>query len=275
MIAVSWGSATHAGRVRPTNEDRRHADPPVFVVADGMGGHAAGEVASQLAVDEFRRLTAPLSTGDVRAALARANTAILDAAKRSEAYRGMGTTLVALVLVSDSAAGGRAADPAAGGRAADPAAEGRAADPAAEGHTSGAARDRLLGVNLGDSRLYRCRAGKLAQLSVDHSQAQELVEAGVITADERGTHPLSNVLTRALGHGANPRADYWLLDPVPGDRFLLSTDGLSVELSDQRIRAALTGSGGPDAVAAELVRLAVEAGGRDNVTAVVVDVIEP
>jgi PPM family protein phosphatase len=239
MITVRWGSATHAGRVRPTNEDRRHADPPAFVVADGMGGHAAGEVASQLAVDEFRRLAAPLRTGDVRAALARANTAILDAANRSEAYRGMGTTLVALVLVSDSG------------------------------------RDRLLGVNLGDSRLYRCRAGKLEQVSVDHSQAQELVEAGVITADERGTHPLSNVLTRALGHGPNPRADYWLLDPVLGDRFLLCTDGLSVELSDQRIRAALTGSGGPDAVAAELVRLAVDTGGRDNVTSVVVDVVEP
>lgn len=246
MIAVKWGSATHAGRVRPTNEDRRHAEPPVFVVADGMGGHAAGEVASQLAVDEFRRLTASLRASDVRAAVARANTAILEAAGRSQAYRGMGTTLVALVLITDSAAG-----------------------------DTGSARDRLLGVNLGDSRLYRCRAGALEQLSVDHSQAQELVEAGVITADERGTHPLSNVLTRALGHGPNPRADYWLLDPEPGDRFLLCSDGLSVELSDRRIRTVLTGSGSPAAVAAELVRLAVDAGGRDNVTAVVVDVIEP
>jgi protein phosphatase len=248
MIAVRWGSATHAGRVRPTNEDRRCAEPPVFVVADGMGGHAAGEVASQLAVDEFRRLTAPLGTDDVRVALTRANTAILESAQRSEAYRGMGTTLVALVMVNDSAAEGRAAD---------------------------SARDRLLGVNLGDSRLYRCRAGRLEQLSVDHSQAQELVEAGVITADERGTHPMSNVLTRALGHGPNPQADYWLLDPVPGDRFLLCSDGLSAELSDQRIRSAMAGSDGPDAVAAELVRLAVDAGGRDNVTTVVVDVVEP
>ncbi|MGE5831051.1 MAG: PP2C family protein-serine/threonine phosphatase [Micromonosporaceae bacterium] len=236
MIAVRWGSATHAGRVRPTNEDRSHAKPPVFVLADGMGGHAAGEVASQLAVDEFRRLTEPLKSADVRAAVDRANAAILDAAKHSESYRGMGTTLVALILVTESG------------------------------------KDRLLGVNLGDSRLYRCRAGALEQLSVDHSQAQELVQAGVITADERGTHPLSNVLTRALGHGSNPQADYWLLDPAPGDRFLLCSDGLTAELPDHRIRTVLSGSEGPDAAAAELVRLAVQAGGRDNVTTVVVDV---
>lgn len=240
MIAVKWGSATHPGLVRHTNEDRFHAGPGVFVVADGMGGHAAGEIASQLAVDEFARLAEAASnpqSGAVRQAIARANEAILSAAGESEARRGMGTTLVGLAVVADSDA------------------------------------ERLLAFNLGDSRLYRAQDGVLEQLSIDHSQAQELVEAGVITALERQAHPLNHVLTRALGHGAYPRADYWLLDPCPGDRFLLCSDGLPAELADPQIRLALIAPGDPGRVAADLVQLAVEAGGRDNVTAVVVDVL--
>jgi protein phosphatase len=243
MIALRWGSATHPGVVRHANEDRFHAGPGMFVVADGMGGHAAGEVASQLAVDEFARLVtaagnggATLHPGAIRHALARANDAIVTAANESEACRGMGTTLVGLALVEDDG------------------------------------RDRLLAFNLGDSRLYRVQSASFEQLSVDHSQAQELVEAGVITAAERKAHPLSNVLTRALGHGPYPRADYWLLDPHPGDRFLLCSDGLYAELTDDRIRLALIAPADPERVAADLVQLAVEAGGRDNITTVVVDV---
>ena len=244
MIAVRWGSATHPGMVRHANEDRFHAGSGIFVVADGMGGHAAGEVASQLAVDEFARLAsattnggAALHPGAIRHALARANDAIVAAANESEARRGMGTTLVGLAVVED------------------------------------VGRGRLLAFNLGDSRLYRVQAGSFEQLSVDHSQAQELVEAGVITAAERQAHPLSNVLTRALGHGPYPRADYWLIDPHPGDRFLLCSDGLSVELTDGQIHLALIAPADPDRVAADLVQLAVEAGGRDNITVVVVDVL--
>jgi len=244
MLAVRWGSATHPGMVRRANEDRFYAGPGMFVVADGMGGHAAGEVASQLAVDEFTHLAittakggTTLHPGAIRHALARANDAIVSSANESEEQRGMGTTLVGLAVVED------------------------------------AGRGRLLAFNLGDSRLYRVQAGSFEQLSVDHSQAQELVEAGVITVAERQQHPLSNVLTRALGHGPYPRADYWLLDPHPGDRFLLCSDGLSAELTDGQIHLALIAPADPDRVAADLVQLAIEAGGRDNVTVVVVDVL--
>jgi protein phosphatase len=246
MTAVSWGAASETGPVRSLNEDSLLARPPVFVVADGMGGHAAGEVASRLAVEEFARLAEPtprpsaaavrpVPRDDVLNALARANAAIVDAG-RDQSRRGMGTTVVGLALVDDDG------------------------------------RERWLGFNVGDSRLYRYHGGRLVQVSVDHTEVQELVAAGLVPAESSRNHPRHHVLTRALGMDPAPAVDCWMFAPEPGQRLLLCSDGLAGELTDDRI-ADLLGSGGePPVVAQRLVSAAVEAGGRDNVTVVVVDV---
>jgi protein phosphatase len=211
----------------------------VFVVADGMGGHAAGEVASGLVAAEFERLAgeAPVTTDAVLETITRANAAILAEAVRSGDYRGMGTTVVGLALVTDGGA------------------------------------ERWLAFNVGDSRLYRAYDGVLERVSVDHSEVQELLDAGKITVAQSRIHPRRNIITRALGSDPAPPADSWLLEPVRGERFLLCSDGLSNELDDEEIFAVLSAPGCAEALAARLVDEAVAAGGRDNVTAIVVDVV--
>jgi serine/threonine protein phosphatase PrpC len=188
MITVSWGAVTDAGRVRELNEDSMLAQPPLFVVADGMGGHAAGEVASGLVVREFTQLarSAPVDQEAVLATLARSNQAILDAARDTGDWRGMGTTAIVLANVVD-----------------------------VDG------RDAWLAGNIGDSRLYRFFEGELDQVSVDHTEVQELVDAGGITAEAARQHPRRNIILRALGSDPMPATDCWLLPPVPGERFLL------------------------------------------------------
>ena len=240
MTKLCWGAATDAGRVRRRNEDSILADQPVFLVADGMGGHAAGEVASHLAMATFLPLTGrrDVQTSEIGQLIAAANEAILQAAAREPRSRGMGSTVVGLVLVADRD------------------------------------HDYWVVFNIGDSRLYRFAQRSLEQITVDHSYVQELVEAGRIKPQEARGHPERNVVTRALGSVRMPEADYWLFTPELGERYLLCSDGLSTEVEDRVIADLLHEFADPVVAAEALVREAVRAGGRDNVSAVVVDVVD-
>jgi protein phosphatase len=240
MLTLRWGTATDVGRVRTLNEDSLLAVPGLFVVADGMGGHAAGEVASQLAVAEFSRLAEQpaVRAEDVAEVVRRANDHILIAGAERGDRRGMGTTLTGVGVV-------------------------------------GSDRGEELAVfNVGDSRVYRLTEGQLHQLTVDHSAVQELVDAGRLTAQAARSHPRRNVVTRSLGTDPAPAPDVWLVQPVAGDRFLVCSDGLTGELEDADIAELLASSPDPQAVADQLVHQAVDAGGHDNVTVVVLDVAE-
>jgi serine/threonine protein phosphatase PrpC len=235
---LEYGSASDVGVVRELNEDSLLAAPKVFVVADGMGGHAAGEVASALAINRLRSLTglAAVHSDDVVDALASANLDILAAVAQDRARTGMGTTVAGVGVV------------VVGGT------------------------EHWMVFNIGDSRVYRFAEGQLVQVSQDHSEVAELQAAGRITALEAAVHPLRNVVTRSLGTDPGPVADLWVFPPVAGERFLVCSDGLTLEVGDEQISDALASEQDPQAAAELLVRLAVDAGGRDNVTAVVVDV---
>jgi PPM family protein phosphatase len=233
VIRFSHGAATSVGRVRQVNEDSFLALPPLFVVADGMGGHGAGNVASRIAIEEMTACAAlrPLFAEAVLTALEHANRHIIE---RDEANR-MGTTATGLAGLET-----------AGG-------------------------DHLMVFNIGDSRVYRLSGGRLEQVTVDHSEVQELVLAGVITPEQARTHPRRNIVTRALGSDPVLHADHWLLPAIGGDRYLVCSDGLFNEVPDDVIRALL-GAGAPQQAADALVAAANEAGGHDNVTAVIVDI---
>jgi protein phosphatase len=221
-LVVRVGAATDVGRVRGHNEDNLLADRTVFAVADGMGGHAAGEVASGIAVDTLRGLAeAPVRRReDLVEALSLANRRILESVARHPEQSGMGTTATGLAVVN------------AGGS------------------------DHWAVFNVGDSRVYRYVDGLLRLVTVDHSEVRELIDAGLITEAEAARHPLRNVVTRSLGSDPAPTPDVWVFPPHPGERFVICSDGLSGELALERI--------------AELVAAAVEAGGRDNVSVIVV-----
>jgi serine/threonine protein phosphatase PrpC len=237
MVRLRWGTATDVGGIRTRNEDHALADEPIFVVADGMGGRPGGELASRIAVDAFTCLQGrPGPTQeDVLAAVTRADRAVVQAADGGNT--GMGTTLVGLALVTDDGS------------------------------------DYWFGFNIGDSRLYRWAGDVLEQLSTDHSEVQELITAGLVTAEHRHDHPARHVVTRVLGvPAAPPTTDCWLLCPVPRERFLLCSDGLTDELDDNAIATVLRAEPDPYAAARRLVDEALAAGGRDNVTVVVVQV---
>jgi PPM family protein phosphatase len=247
MLTLRWGSATDVGRVRTLNEDSLLAVPGLFVVADGMGGHAAGEVASQLAVTEFARLAeqapiraeqAPIRAEDLIETVRQANEHILAAGAERGDRQGMGTTLTGIGVV-------------------------------------GSERGEQLAVfNVGDSRVYRFADGRLGQLTVDHSAVQELVDAGRLSAQAARSHPRRNVVTRSLGTDPGPAPDVWLVPPVAGERFVVCSDGLTGELEDADIAGLLAEHADPQAAADQLVRQAISAGGHDNVTVVVLDVVE-
>ena len=239
--ALAWGAATDAGRVRTENEDAFVAERLVFGVADGMGGHAAGEVASAIAAGTLRdRLGAGAQSVDVAvAAVVEANAAIFQGAHSNAEQRGMGTTLTAMVVLAE-----------------------------------GEAPRRMALVNVGDSRTYVMRAGRLRRVTVDHSYVQELVSTGHITEAEARSHPRRNIVTRALGIEPHVRVDTWVLPFVQGDRFVLCSDGLVDEVDDEEIAQLLEANGSPQDAADALVAAANERGGRDNVTVVVVDVLE-
>lgn len=238
MTVLRSGSATHVGRVRSVNEDRSLEGDMLFAVADGMGGHAGGEVAASIAVDSLESAFAqePSPDGLVEA-VHEANEAVLERGLSDPSLRGMGTTLVAAALVSTE-----------------------------DG-------DRLAVANVGDSRAYRLHGGVLEQLSVDHSVAEALVAQGELSEDEAAVHPKRHILTRALGIDPDIDVDMWELAPVQGDRYLLCSDGLSNELSSHQIKEVLGGSRDPKKAAESLVRTANASGGNDNITAVVLDVV--
>jgi serine/threonine protein phosphatase PrpC len=245
--ALAWGASTDTGQVRSENEDAYVAEPLVFGVADGMGGHQAGEVASALAVNIVRdRLGAGARNLDVVvAAVVEANASIFQTAQANSAQRGMGTTLTAIAVLRD--------------------------DEAEDAY--GRDADRLVLVNVGDSRTYVYRNGTLRRASIDHSYVQELVATGHITEAEARTHPRRNIVTRALGIEPTVRIDTWTLPLVLGDRYVLCSDGLVDEVPDHEIADILGGVDDPQVAADELVAMANRHGGRDNVTVIVVDVL--
>ncbi|WP_309068798.1 protein phosphatase 2C domain-containing protein [Microbacterium sp.] len=236
IVALS-GAATDAGLRRSLNEDSFLSVPPVFLVADGMGGHDRGEVASATAIAEFAPFAGrdSLTIDDVREALHRARIRVDGLSGGSQA--GAGTTLTGVVV----------------------------ADVAGEGY--------WLALNLGDSRTYRLAAGHLEQISVDHSVVQELLDRGELSPEDASRDRRRNVITRALGAGSDGDADYWMIPASAGDRILVCSDGLPSELSADRIRDILSVEGHPQAAATRLVHEAVLHGGRDNITAIVVDAV--
>lgn len=234
-MRTSWGSATDRGLVRRINEDALLAYPPVFLVADGMGGHAAGDVASRLAVEEFAQLAGrPVAEPDEVHACFRRTARRLRGVV--EAGRTAGTTVAGVGVAAYDGA------------------------------------EYWLVFNIGDSRVYRFSDGRLEQISVDHSVVQELIERGEIDPRQADAHPERHVVTRAIATNAEPTPDYWLIPAGPGDRLLVCTDGLTIELPDARIGEVLASVADAQLAAEQLVAEAVAAGGRDNVSAVVVDV---
>jgi protein phosphatase len=231
---------THPGKVRNNNEDSllvgEGQDETLFVVADGIGGFEAGEVASSITVDVLKDI-AP--SGSLEDAIREANRRILTAAQGDERLSGMGTTVVALRF---------------GGTESEPAAE---------------------ISHVGDSRAYLLRDGELKPITEDHSLVAELVRSGDLTRDEASEHPQKNLITRALGAEMEVEVDTTVLPIRSGDRFILCSDGLSDMIPETRMLDLLTFSPeGPEKAAQTLVSAALEAGGTDNVTVVVVDVKE-
>ena len=243
-MTVKAFAVSDVGRRRETNEDSFLMDQSqgLFAVADGMGGHAAGEVASRLAIDTLREATtrdtpgrSMVSTDDagawLREAVVEANRRIWDSIRLHEEQRGMGTTVVALL---------------------------RNGDDAVIGH-------------VGDSRLYLLRGGTLHRMTSDHSWVNEQVKLGLLSDDEAQRHPMRNIVTRALGSRPEVVVDLVTAGVLPGDVFVLCSDGLNTMLSDDEIRTILdTHREDPEAASTSLVQAANQRGGEDNVTVVVI-----
>jgi len=229
-MRIRAGVATDIGRVRDHNEDGYLAEAPVFAVADGMGGHRGGEVASRVALERLdevhRRGGTPLPE-----AVREANRAVLDRAEGDEELLGMGTTITALLARGDG----------------------------------------IELAHVGDSRAYLFRDGELRQLTEDHTLVHRMVLEGKLTEDEARIHPHRSILTRALGVEANVEVDGASLDIRPGDRVLLCSDGLTSMIGDKAIREILSSAGEPQEASLALVDAANEAGGNDNITALVLD----
>lgn len=243
MTTFRWAGTSHQGQVRSNNQDSWHAADGVFIVADGMGGHRGGEVASAIAIDAVRgAVTGDAdTTSGLLAGIHAANDAILAEGDRRPELRGMGTTVCAVAAV----------DPPDG-------------------------RDGLwLAVaNVGDSRVYLWAGGELRQITQDHSLVEDMVRQGRLSSDEALAHPQRNILTRALGVADDVEIDYWEMPGRAGDRYVLCSDGLFNEVDEHGIAAVLRRLAEPSDIAQELVRLANVGGGRDNITVVVADVVD-
>lgn len=239
---VRWGAHTDTGRRRSRNEDAYLAKPPVFAVADGMGGHSRGDLAAAMAVEALAGLSSLLgeAPGVPRALVLdtiRAVDRAIHDASSDPADGGMGTTLCGLVTSLDEPA------------------------------------PTALVFNVGDSRVYRSHAGHLVQISKDHSVVQELVDAGEIDAAGASTHPERNVVTRSLGSGDPLDIDWWTLPIETQDRWLLCSDGLVKEISEADISHLLSAAPTAQVAAEDLVAAALAGGGRDNITVVVVEIL--
>ncbi|TLM85239.1 PP2C family serine/threonine-protein phosphatase [Pseudarthrobacter sp. NamE5] len=235
-LRLTYGYGTDRGLRRELNEDSYIASDPVFAVADGMGGHEAGEVASGICVRALAAIP-QLATGErsVTAAVLQQYLVRADSSIREATGARAGTTLTGAVVVEQMG------------------------------------MPYWLVMNIGDSRTYRLSKGRFERISVDHSEVQELVDAGEITAEEATVHPRRHVVTRALGTGDETEADFWLLPVEEGDRVLVCSDGLTGELSDADVLRILSTVGDPQDAADTLIQAALRNGGSDNVTVIVVD----
>lgn len=232
---LMWGARSDVGCVRPHNEDSYLVQSPLFCVCDGMGGHAAGEVASSIAVETIAK-TAPQSADAARlaAAVEAANAAVIEAALNGLGKPGMGCTATCAYIENDT----------------------------------------LAIAHVGDSRAYLLHEGTLIRVTRDHSYVEELVDAGEITADEARVHPNRSVITRALGSDPAMYADHFTLHIEEGDRLILCSDGLSSMIPDSDIENIATQSSTAQICVDNLVDAALVAGGHDNVTVLVVDLVD-
>lgn len=226
---------THIGRVREENEDSILLLPDlgIFAVADGMGGHRGGKVASQMIVGELRNLTqsrAPLAPGELADLITVINERVHTASLRDFALEGMGSTC-SLLLVRD-----------------------------AKAHVA----------HVGDSRVYLARAGVMTQITSDHRAVQELIDGGALTAAEAESHPLRNMLTRSVGVDDEVDVDRFDFDIRPSDVLLLCSDGLTSMLGEREIESILTGVSDLEQAAERLIGRANESGGQDNISVVLV-----
>ena len=257
LPSLTWAVSSDPGLKRTSNEDSYSTRPDVglFVVADGMGGHVAGEVASRVAVEAIEAFiqetagadknrtwpfpfdpTVSLEANRLRAAFRLANRKIAAAIADSQDLRGMATTASAVLLGAQSASV----------------------------------------AHVGDSRVYVLREGKLEQITNDHSWVEEQVRAGTLTPTAARQHPWRNVVTRALSGGDDPEVDVTEVSPRPGERYLLCSDGLFTVVPDSRIAELLADAQlSLDAIARELVAAANEAGGPDNITALILQIDAP
>lgn len=238
-MKLRTGAKTDVGLLRQRNEDSFVAEYPLFAVADGLGGHVGGEVASQVALERLAEATSADSPEEaiselLREAIHLANRAVGERASKEPRLTGMGTTLTAVVV----------------------------------------GRDRLHLGHVGDSRAYLLRDGELRALTEDHTLVQRMVREGRLTPEQAGVHPQRSVLTRALGIEDNLEVDQTTVEVTPGDRLLLCSDGLTAMVNDEDIQKILVGQEDPQAASSALVEAANAAGGQDNITTIVLDVVD-
>lgn len=235
-LVLEYAAGSHVGLLRTVNEDAYLTGPPVFVVADGMGGYDRGDVASAIVVEAFEPLvgTSAVTSSDLNAAIARSRERI---ASLSGDSGSPGSTVIVAAFVIESGHG------------------------------------YWLVAHEGDSRAYSWRAGVLQQVTRDHSLVQEMIDAGQIIPSEGRLHPDRHVVTRAVGALIDTEPEFTLVPVEPGSRLLLCTDGLTTELSSDSIAVLLGLARTPRDAVEGLLRAAVEAGGHDNVTVLVVDAV--
>jgi serine/threonine protein phosphatase PrpC len=232
---LNYGFGTHRGLRRHLNEDSLVVTGNLFAVADGMGGHEAGEVASRICVETLASGVKQVRDDLTAEQLQHLMVASDDAIRRVADSRA-GTTLAGAAIVRE--------------------------------------RQGLYWMvfNVGDSRVYRVSEGRFGQVSVDHSEVQEMVDAGYLSSQEARHHPRRHVITRALGTGEASEADFWMLPVHDGDRLMICSDGLTSEVDDDEILRELTAHHAPQDAVDALIRSALRGGGRDNITVIVVDV---
>jgi protein phosphatase len=239
-VELAWGAATDTGQ-RAENQDSSVARPPVFAVADGMGGHAEGRQASEVVVDRLAATEGTaLTVEGLREAIRDADARIRQVAESIADARGMGTTVAGVALV--------------------------------EAEVDGRPQPCWAVFHVGDSRVYLLAGDRMVRISTDHSVVPGLRDAGMIREVDVASHPQRHLVTRALGVGAPGNPDITLVPVEPGQRFLACSDGLTGELDDEEIARLLSGAADPGEAAAVLVRTAADRGASDNVTAVVVEV---
>jgi serine/threonine protein phosphatase PrpC len=231
---------SHVGKVRSNNQDSAYSGHQLFVVADGMGGHAGGDVASAMAINRIIEADEPYPSSEaaeatLQSAILAANSILNDTVYEHRELTGMGTTVSALAVIGTEVAI----------------------------------------AHIGDSRIYLFREGELSQITVDHTFVQRLVDSGRITPEEAAVHPRRSVLMRVLGDvDASPEVDTMTLGTQPGDRWMLCSDGLSGVVDDEHIAATMAEGLTPQRTSEKLVRQSLDRGAPDNVTVVVVDIVD-